>query len=61
MCNNGKSLKQEKTGLTLLHCIVYTCTEADNLDCFRNIMEIHLFFLFSSLPGSSNAFPKGNS
>lgn len=44
MCNNGKTLKQEKTGLTLLHCTVYTCTEADNLDCFRNIMETYIFF-----------------
>lgn len=57
-----KSLKQEKTGLTLLHYTVYTCSEADNLDCFRYIMEIYLFFfLFSSLPGRSNVFPKGNS
>lgn len=46
MCNNGKSLKQEKTDLTLLHCTVYTCTEADNLDCFRNIMEIYIFSYF---------------
>lgn len=61
MCNNGKPLKQEKTGLTLFHCTVYTCAEADNLDCFRNIMEIYLFFLFSLLSGRSNAFPKGNS
>lgn len=61
MCNNGKTLKQEKTGLTLLHCTVYTCTEADNLDCFRNIMERYISFLFSSLPGRSNTFPKGNS